>query len=99
MMNREQQIRDIAYGIWQAEGRPDGRDRAHWQQAEEQLQTATATDGSTKKRSKVTRTVGAAMGGEDAVGDQSGAPVNGDADVRETVTTTRTSQKRSRKAM
>jgi hypothetical protein len=34
MSNREQRIRDLAYNIWLEEGRPEGRDRAHWQMAE-----------------------------------------------------------------
>lgn len=33
-MSREQIVRDTAYAIWEAEGKPQGRDREHWQQAE-----------------------------------------------------------------
>ena len=33
-MSKDQTIRDVAYAIWEAEGRPDGQDEAHWQQAE-----------------------------------------------------------------
>lgn len=33
-MNREQIVRDTAYAIWEAEGKPDGRSQEHWQQAE-----------------------------------------------------------------
>ena len=33
-MSREQTVRDVAYAIWEAEGKPQGRDAAHWQQAE-----------------------------------------------------------------
>lgn len=36
-MNREQTVRDTAYAIWQAEGRPDGRDTEHWRLAEEHI--------------------------------------------------------------
>ncbi len=32
-----QRIRDRAYRIWEQEGRPDGRDAAHWEEAERQL--------------------------------------------------------------
>ena len=32
---REERIRAIAYAIWEEEGRPDGRDEAHWLQAVE----------------------------------------------------------------
>ena len=31
-------IRERAYGIWIAEGRPHGRDLAHWQRARHELQ-------------------------------------------------------------
>jgi hypothetical protein len=30
-------IRERAYGIWIAEGRPHGRDLAHWQRAHQEL--------------------------------------------------------------
>ncbi|WP_342361989.1 DUF2934 domain-containing protein [Terrarubrum flagellatum] len=36
-MSREQIIRDTAYAIWEAEGRPSGRDRDHWAKAEQQV--------------------------------------------------------------
>lgn len=32
-MNEEQRIRERAHAIWEAEGRPEGRDREHWQRA------------------------------------------------------------------
>jgi hypothetical protein len=90
-MNREQQIRDIAYAIWQSEGRPDGRDHAHWQQAEQQIDRATSVESTSSKRSKVTR--------DDAPIEQTGDFANGDDGARTTVTTTRSTQKRSRKVM
>jgi hypothetical protein len=34
----EHRIRERAYGIWIAEGRPHGRDLAHWQRARQELQ-------------------------------------------------------------
>jgi hypothetical protein len=34
----EDRIRERAYGIWIAEGRPDGRELAHWQRAHHELQ-------------------------------------------------------------
>jgi hypothetical protein len=34
----EDRIRQRAYGIWIAEGRPDGRELAHWQRAHHELQ-------------------------------------------------------------
>lgn len=33
-MSREQIVRDTAYAIWEAEGKPEGRAEAHWRQAE-----------------------------------------------------------------
>jgi hypothetical protein len=36
-MSREQIVRDTAYAIWEAEGRPDGRDGEHWRLAEERV--------------------------------------------------------------
>lgn len=46
-MNREQIVRDTAYAIWEAEGKPDGRSEEHWQQAEARV-AASATGGKTK---------------------------------------------------
>ena len=34
----ENRIRERAYGIWIEEGRPHGRDLAHWQRAHQELQ-------------------------------------------------------------
>jgi hypothetical protein len=34
MNDREQQVRERAYCIWEAEGRPDGRAEIHWAMAE-----------------------------------------------------------------
>lgn len=34
---RDAQIRDRAYRIWQSEGEPEGRDQDHWSQAEREL--------------------------------------------------------------
>lgn len=36
-MSREQIIRDTAYAIWEAEGKPSGRAEQHWKQAEERV--------------------------------------------------------------
>jgi hypothetical protein len=40
MDDREEQLRQRAYGIWQAEGEPHGRDRDHWEKAERELTEA-----------------------------------------------------------
>ena len=34
----DDRIRERAYGIWIAEGRPHGRDLAHWQRARHEIQ-------------------------------------------------------------
>lgn len=34
---REAQVRERAYEIWESEGRPDGRDAAHWERAEREI--------------------------------------------------------------
>jgi hypothetical protein len=34
----EHRIRERAYGIWLEEGRPHGRELAHWQRAHQELQ-------------------------------------------------------------
>jgi len=33
-MNHDEEVRLIAYRIWEEEGRPDGRDLEHWLKAE-----------------------------------------------------------------
>lgn len=35
--DRETQIRERAYRLWQADGAPDGRADEYWQRAEQQL--------------------------------------------------------------
>jgi hypothetical protein len=32
--NRKERVRQQAYHIWLEEGRPEGRDKEHWEQAE-----------------------------------------------------------------
>jgi hypothetical protein len=36
-MSRDTIIRDTAYAIWEAEGRPEGRSHQHWLMAERQV--------------------------------------------------------------
>ena len=47
-MSREQIVRDTAYAIWEAEGKPEGRDREHWTQAEARV-AASVRDGQAKQ--------------------------------------------------
>jgi hypothetical protein len=39
---REDRVRDLAYHLWEADGRPEGRDQHYWEQAE--IQIAAETD-------------------------------------------------------
>ena len=41
-----------AYQIWEAEGRPHGRDQAHWYQAERELGTSARTEQADPSASK-----------------------------------------------
>jgi Protein of unknown function (DUF2934) len=52
-MNKEQVIRDAAYAIWQAEGRPDGRAADHWRQAQEQVEMSASSRGPAENRASV----------------------------------------------
>ena len=47
-MSREQIVRDTAYAIWEAEGKPEGRDQEHWTQAEARV-AASVKDGEAKQ--------------------------------------------------
>lgn len=37
-MSDEQRIRDRAYEIWEANGRPEGQDGEHWSQARDEME-------------------------------------------------------------
>jgi hypothetical protein len=37
-MNDEQRIRDRAYEIWEAKGRPEGQEGEHWEQARDEME-------------------------------------------------------------
>lgn len=41
-MSREQTVRDVAYAIWEAEGKPQGRDAEHWRLAEQRVAASLA---------------------------------------------------------
>jgi hypothetical protein len=43
-----EEIADFAYLIWEREGRPEGRAREHWLQAETQLMITRAHDNWTR---------------------------------------------------
>jgi hypothetical protein len=44
-----EEIAAAAYGLWEQAGRPEGRDREFWFQAEQQLATKSASDPRAKK--------------------------------------------------
>jgi hypothetical protein len=44
--DREQWLQHRAYAIWESEGRPNGREHEHWEQAEREL----AANQSTRER-------------------------------------------------
>lgn len=47
-MSREKLVRDAAYAIWEAEGRPEGRDSEHWRLAEERVGRGDTEKGKSK---------------------------------------------------
>jgi len=47
--DRDARIRDRAYQIWLSEGRPHGRDEAHWQQAERDIETEEAASAGAER--------------------------------------------------
>lgn len=58
-MSREQIVRDTAYAIWEAEGKPEGRDAEHWRLAEERVTASIGETGKAVKpaKGKVSATV------------------------------------------
>lgn len=38
--DRNKQIKDRAYEIWEREGRPEGRENAHWERARSEIEAA-----------------------------------------------------------
>lgn len=47
-MSRDKLVRDTAYAIWEAEGRPEGREAEHWRLAEERVARGEAADAKPK---------------------------------------------------
>ena len=41
---RDERIRERAYQIWEAAGRPNGKSIEHWTQAEQEVEGQTSTD-------------------------------------------------------
>ena len=62
-MSREVKIKEIAYGLWEQEGRPEGRDLEHYFKAEQiadepkpKARAKTATTRTTKTKTTATAT-------------------------------------------
>ncbi len=54
-MSREQTIRDVAYAIWEAEGKPQGRDAEHWRMAEERVAASADKSAGVKAKAPTQR--------------------------------------------
>lgn len=53
-MSREQIVRDTAYAIWEAEGKPVGRDAEHWRQAQERVAASISEPAGNAAKPKAT---------------------------------------------
>jgi hypothetical protein len=62
--DREQKIRERAHVLWEAEGRPEGREHDHWREAERQVVAEEAGEGQPQAPD------------EAAVGSQGGPPAD-----------------------
>jgi Protein of unknown function (DUF2934) len=65
MNDREQQIRERAHQIWEEEGRPQGREREHWERAAREIDAREAGGEAKPTRSgtdEIAGSVGAASG-------------------------------------
>jgi hypothetical protein len=51
-MDRDKQIRDRAYQIWQEEGCPDGKAAEHWEQARRMIEKEESSPGKRAKAAK-----------------------------------------------
>jgi hypothetical protein len=62
-MSRDTIIRDTAYAIWEAEGRPEGRSHQHWLMAEQQVARTTKGEAAAKAKADGTTPNKVAAGG------------------------------------
>ena len=74
MDDREEQLRQRAYGIWQAEGQPHGRDRDHWEMAEREITEGGAPEKPVEATARPARTRKAKSGTEADGGASTAAP-------------------------
>lgn len=70
-MDGTEHIRERAHQIWEAEGRPDGRDVDHWNQAQQEMGAAPAPKGIAPELARADADLGA-NGYPDAVTEPSG---------------------------
>jgi|APAra7269096613_1048513.scaffolds.fasta_scaffold12456_2 hypothetical protein len=57
-MSRDQIIRDTAYAIWEAEGKPEGRAAEHWRQAEARIDQSLKGNRGTPSESQSAKPAG-----------------------------------------
>lgn len=86
MDSREEQIRARAHQIWEEEGRPQGREREHWERAAREIDAREAGGEARTERSgpdEIAGSIGVASGlqpggtkpgGGSAAGEPTGAP-------------------------
>ncbi|TPI10967.1 DUF2934 domain-containing protein [Mesorhizobium sp. B4-1-3] len=61
-MDREERIRQRAHEIWEREGRPEGRQQEHWDQAVQEIES----EGSEAERGPVTPDPAVGVGSDPA---------------------------------
>ena len=78
MTQQEQQIRELAYDIWQSEGRPEGQEERHWEMARKLVEARGGAGTPTvkpagKTRKPTTKPVDATPGSKSAKKSADGA--------------------------
>jgi hypothetical protein len=51
-IEREARLREQAHRLWEKDGRPEGKDKVHWEQAVLELEGETPERASSKNRGK-----------------------------------------------
>ena len=62
MTDHDARIRERAHAIWESEGRPEGRDREHWDRAEREISDEGSPGPLENEAAAPTSRVGAASG-------------------------------------
>jgi hypothetical protein len=65
MADKVQKVSELAYSIWESEGRPEGQSDRHWQMAEKAVETLTLTAVAASMNAEGARTAGGAVGDEE----------------------------------